>query len=104
MSENNKKHVHYDLIVKWAEEPDKYIVEYFADYNDCWIKADDPGWYSNAKYRLRPKSPSRKYKWVLKDSNDSLFVSYAYYSSAEHVAEVSSATPVQRIDTEYIEE
>ncbi len=49
------KHKHYDLIVKWASDPDAWTVEALRWHDQEWIPMDLPHLYDWMEYRLIPK-------------------------------------------------
>lgn len=51
------KHKHYDLIVKWASDPHRYIVESYLPRSDEWAAVPSPMWTAGVKYRLIEKTP-----------------------------------------------
>lgn len=59
------KHVHHDLIVKWAANPDAYFVEYNNPVVNGlnWGRTDNPSWVPDFVYRLvdKPKPDVVKY-------------------------------------------
>ena len=46
------KHKHADLIHAWADGAE---IQRPSCYNDSWIDDDDPRWYADNEYRVKPK-------------------------------------------------
>ncbi len=61
---NNKKHIHYDMIVQWVANPSR-VVQYDVfntvsgeeDWYDC--PANSPTWNPLKRYRFKPEEPER---------------------------------------------
>ena len=49
------KHKHYDLIIEWCRNPQKYNVYYKHVPTGTWRVTAYPTWNVNTEYRLRPK-------------------------------------------------
>lgn len=81
--EKSNKHKHYDLIVKYYADPEKYIVEAKSPITGNWSEISEPTW-TFGEYRLigKPKPKVTKYKVLLKACDD-LAVSCAYYEDEE---------------------
>lgn len=60
-----QRHKHADVIIAWAEGDE---VEYRINPKHPWVEADNPGWYENYEYRVKPAT--KKYRVALfKDSD-----------------------------------
>jgi len=48
------KHKHYDLIVKWASDPERWVVEWTFPIDNAWrpVSGDYPPWNPEVDYRL----------------------------------------------------
>lgn len=51
----NTRHKHYDLIVKWAADPEGYVVELRYPPGPWTPMISDPEWDLDCEYRLTPK-------------------------------------------------
>lgn len=49
------KHKHYDLIIEWCRNPQKYNVYYKHIPTGTWRVTAHPTWDVNTEYKLRPK-------------------------------------------------
>jgi hypothetical protein len=49
------KHKHYDLIIEWCRNPQKYKVYYKQMPTNTWRETDQPVWDVNTEYKLEPK-------------------------------------------------
>ena len=50
----NKPHMHAEQIKAWA---DGAVIEVFGPEIEQWIIIDDPAWYENLEYRIKPELP-----------------------------------------------
>lgn len=50
-----EKHIHHDMIVEWAANPSRAIVEYFDNIDMCWKYIEKPTWVSSCQYRFKPE-------------------------------------------------
>lgn len=55
-----QRHKHADVIIAWAEG---CAIEYRINQKYPWEETDNPGWYKNYEYRVKP--PARKYRVAL---------------------------------------
>ncbi len=51
----------------------------------------------------RPKKRVKKYKWVLKYMSGKIGLTVSYYANEHEVISLEGVTPIQRIDSEFIE-
>ena len=60
VEENKQRHIHYDMIVKWAANPSR-VVEQLAEEMDEpeWEVDSYPTWNPWCKYRFKPEEPER---------------------------------------------
>lgn len=89
----NQKHIHHDCIVAWAKGE---TIEYYSKAHDLWHVTVDPRWLKDILYRVQPKPPVVRYRWVMEGVDRMLFISMGYYSE-EEIKEVANV--VQRIDS-----
>jgi hypothetical protein len=59
------KHPHCELIKLWADGAD---IQRF--YNTEWRDVDQPDWYLDCQYRLKPKEPVKRDLYWFNDFND----------------------------------
>jgi hypothetical protein len=48
----NTQHKHHDLIIAWAKGAK---IQWRATKAAKWIDTDEPGWYVNREYRIKPE-------------------------------------------------
>ena len=51
------KHPHYDKIVKWASDPERFKVEVSDSLRGGWIEVEYPSWVPDATYRVTERHP-----------------------------------------------
>lgn len=66
-TEASKRHKHYDLLVKWIEDPDRYIVR-IKDRQIWKDNVSNPLWLQNYEYELIDKMESLGYHAIEKFS------------------------------------
>ena len=88
-----QKHMHHDCIVAWAKGE---TIEALNERTLSWYEIQDPHWYEEVAYRIKPKPPVVRYRWVMEGVGKGLYISAMYYSE-EEVKEVASV--VQRVDS-----
>lgn len=104
VEEKMKKHKHYDLIVKWAANPDGYTV-YGRAYDESeWGAITTPMWREDLEYKLVPKLKVKKWKWVYKGGSGLLHVTDRWYTKEGFEEEYPNLILVQKIDSTMIEE
>ena len=101
---NMKRHKHYDLIVKWAANPDGYTVYGKAYYESEWVATSTPMWREEFEYKLVPKPKVKKWKWVYKDQYGRIRVTNRFWTKEDFNRIYPLSTLVQKIDSEMIEE
>ncbi len=67
----NKRHIHYDLIIAWAEGSE---IECLQVDNTRWMLVSNPQWNRDDQYRIKPREPRRF--WVNVYHNGSIYGSY----------------------------
>lgn len=104
VEENMKKQKHYDLIVKWAANPDGYTV-YSRTYDEAeWVATSSPMWREDLEYKLVPKPKVKKWRWVFKDIYGQLNLTSKWWTQESFENEFPNFTLVQKIDSTMIEE
>lgn len=58
--DNQKRHPHADVIHAWADGDE---VQYWSNYRGKWIDIDNPNFYHDHKYRIKP-TPKQWYEAV----------------------------------------
>ena len=51
------KHPHYDKIVKWASDPERFKVEVPDSVRGGWVEVERPSWKSEVRYRIIERHP-----------------------------------------------
>lgn len=66
------KHVHYDLIKQWAEDPQRYKV--YCRVRDAvghiWNETKDPAWHERFEYKLVSKPQSFRVRRYILNERD----------------------------------
>ena len=60
---NNKRHVHADLIIAWANGAEIQAKQ-GDDWRDWVNPITSPTWCPHYEYRVKPKPPVKKYLWA----------------------------------------
>lgn len=53
MQSNTTERKHYDLIIAWANGED---IQYRFDETEVWEDVNNPSWYEDCEYRIKPKT------------------------------------------------
>lgn len=80
-----EKHIHHDLIVAWAKDPEGCIIQYFDEWMKDWrnTASNSPHWTNTLVYRIKPKTKEvQRWKWVFK-VQDGYEITNAYYTEEE---------------------
>ena len=56
-------YIHYDMMVEWGANPDRYIVESYMESTRKWIDIGLPTWNPEQKYRLVERRRKIK-RWI----------------------------------------
>jgi len=90
-----EKHIHHDLIVAWAKDPENVIIQWKeGDYpwKDC--RNNKPNWESCNQYRIKPKTKEvQRWKWAFLTGGNHITESTAYYTEEEANRQFKNATP-----------
>jgi len=81
------RHKHYDLIVQWAADPDKYEVQW-AEKGKFFTATESPAWKEALEYRLvqkRPKPlteapPTKSKVYAIDFSDESLVTEMTWFN------------------------
>ena len=89
--EESTKHPHYDLIVKWAENPNKYkILSKNKNETDWYTHLTgigvSPSWHPQFEYKLEQIPQITRYNWVFKNSEGFLFLNHKIMTESEAMA------------------
>ena len=57
------KHIHHDMIVKWAANPERYRVECYSEGNHSWFSCAAPAWVPEFTYKLI-ELPRKVKRWI----------------------------------------
>lgn len=98
------KHIHYDIILKWAEGED---VEVFKEHSWKWEVVHRPAFHADRKYRVAPKKHMYKrylmYSTVLMHDSTQLepVVCCAQWSERDSKNPESCSNFIKWIDTDW---
>lgn len=95
VEENKQRHVHYDLIVKWAANPSEAVVEYFDNVEMCWKYIEKPAWVSSCQYRFKPEESERVFP-TTSLTDDELHELYMNNSPHDNALESIANTAIKR--------
>lgn len=79
-----EKHIHHDLIVAWAKDPKGCVIQVkdsFNKWNDTL--ENNPAWITFCKYRIKPKTKIKKYKYSLSYTGNGVLHTADHYSDEE---------------------
>lgn len=79
-----EKHIHHDLIVAWAKDPKGCVIQVkdsFNKWNDTL--ENNPAWITFCKYRIKPKTKIKKYKYSLSYTGNGILHTADHYSDEE---------------------
>lgn len=102
----SKPHVHAATIKAWADGAE---VQFFGTGAQAWLNTSAPLWNPNFRYRIKPKPPIKKWKWVVQTGPTSYDVSAGHYTSPEEYSAKANVAidwgwkAIQKIDSTEIE-
>ncbi len=94
-----KKHIHYDLIVAWANDPENVIIQWYEQFDGTWLNCheNNPSWSEPLQYRIKPKTKQvTRWKWVVKCLDGGLAATGSAYTEEEIKIHFK---PIQKIDS-----
>lgn len=72
----SKRHKHADLIIAWAEGAE---IEHYSDSREEWRCVDEPYWYDEAQYRVKPKTRKEQRRIAVLSYEDREILSTVHY-------------------------
>ena len=83
-------HPHYDTIVRWASDPEKYQVQW-KNSSGVWVDVDHPVWRGSDEYRFKPEGQLKR-QVIFKFAGDEPHIlSIDFYASEEDFKSVYSS-------------
>lgn len=83
-------HPHYDMIVRWASDPEKYKVQW-KNISGVWVDVDHPVWRGSDEYRFKPEGQLKR-QVIFKFAGDEPHIlSIDFYASEEDFKSVYSS-------------
>lgn len=75
-------HPHYDMIVKWASDPEKYQVQW-KNLSGVWVDVDHPVWRGSDEYRFKPEGQLKRQVIFRIAGEKTHLLSLDFYASVE---------------------
>ena len=82
-------HPHYDMIVRWASDPEKYKVQW-KNCSGVWVDVDLPVWVGRDEYRFKPESQLKRQVIFNIAGDKPHILSIDFYASEEDFKSVYS--------------
>lgn len=86
-------HPHYDMIVKWASDPDKYQVQW-KNLSGVWVDVALPAWRGGDEYRFKPVGQLKRQAIFRIAGEKPHILSMDFYASEEDFKSVYSSPDV----------
>ena len=86
-------HPHYDMIVRWASDPEKCKVQW-KNISGVWVDVDHPVWRGGDEYRFKPESQLKRQVIFNIAGDKPHFLSIDFYASEEDFKSVYSSPDV----------
>ena len=86
-------HPHYDMIVRWASDPEKYQVQW-KNFSGVWVDVDHPVWRGSDEYRFKPESQLKRQVIFKMAGEKPHILSLDFYVSEEEFKHVYSSQDV----------
>ena len=86
-------HTHYDMIVRWASDPEKYRVQW-KNRSDVWVDVDHPVWRGSDEYRFKPVGQLKRQAIFRIAGEKPHILSIDFYASEEEFKSVYSSPDV----------
>ena len=83
-------HPHYDMIVRWASDPEKYQVQW-KNFSGVWVDVDHPVWRGSDEYRFKPESQLKRQVIFKMAGEKPHILSLDFYVSEEEFKHVYSS-------------
>ena len=75
-------HPHYDMIVRWASDPEKYKVQW-KNLSNVWVDVALPAWRGGDEYRFKPESQLKRQVIFKIAGEKTHLLSLDFYASVE---------------------
>ena len=89
-------HPHYDMIVRWASDPEKYKVQW-KNSSGVWVDVDHPVWRESDEYRFKPVGQLKRQAIFRIAEEKPHVLSIDFYASEEDFKSVYSSPDVEFI-------
>ena len=89
-------HPHYDMIVRWASDPEKYKVQW-KNISGVWVDVDHPVWRGSDEYRFKPEGQLKRQVIFRIAEEKPHILSIDFYASEEEFKSVYSSPDVEFI-------
>ena len=89
-------HPHYDMIVRWASDPEKYKVQW-KNFSGVWVDVDHPVWRGSDEYRFKPESQLKRQVIFNIAGDKPHILTIDFYASEEDFKSVYSSLDVSFI-------
>lgn len=86
-------HPHYDMIVRWASDPEKYPVQW-KNSSGVWVDVDLPVWVGGDEYRFKPEGQLKRQVIFRIAGEKPHVLSIDFYASEEDFKSVYSSPDV----------
>ena len=86
-------HPHYDMIVRWASDPEKYKVQW-KNLSGVWVDVARPVWIKNNEYRFKPEGQLKRQVIFKMAGEKPHILSLDFYASEEEFKYVYSSSDV----------
>lgn len=86
-------HPHYDMIVRWASDPQKYQVQW-KNFSGVWVDVDHPVWRGSDEYRFKPEGQLKRQVIFRIAEEKPHVLSIDFYASEEEFKSVYSSPDV----------
>lgn len=86
-------HPHYDMIVKWASDPEKYQVQW-KNLSGVWVDVKEPIWRETHEYRFKPEAQLKRQAIFKMAGEKPHILSLDFYASEEEFKYVYSSSDV----------
>lgn len=86
-------HPHYDMIVRWASDPEKCKVQW-KNISGVWVDVDHPVWRGGDEYRFKPESQLKRQVIFNIAGDKPHILSIDFYASEEDFKSVYSSPDV----------
>lgn len=89
------KHKHADLIHAWADGS-KIQRKSLAKHDETWFDEDEPRWFEEAEYRIKPEEKKPVVRWLWAYKNDLVWVQLPTYATEKEAS--MHKTPLVKLE------